>query len=87
MLRDAESSATLVERHGVKLSDLFLVTIRKPLESKRPGMFPTSSQTKAATEEEWSITEYPVSSSLTSACKETYRFVFILINIHQSDAN
>lgn len=52
MVRDVESSATLVGRHALKLTVLFLETITKPLELKRPGTFPTSSQTKGATEAE-----------------------------------
>lgn len=72
MVRALESSATLVGRHALKLTVLFLETIRKPLELKRPGTFPTSSQTKGATEAEWRVTEYPVSSCCTLACRETH---------------
>ena len=52
---DLESSVTLVSRHALKLTVLFLETIRKPLELKRPAMFPTSSHTKGATEAEWRV--------------------------------
>lgn len=69
-VRDPESSATLVGRHALKLTVLFLETIRKPLELNRPGTFPTSSHTKGATEAERRVTVCPVSSSCTSACKK-----------------
>lgn len=74
-VRDLLSLATLVGRHTSKLTVLFLVTIRKPLELNRPGMFPTSSQTKGATASEWRVTAYPVLSCRTSACRETGIFI------------
>ena len=35
---DLDSSSTLVGRHALKVSVLFLDSIRKPLELKRPGL-------------------------------------------------
>lgn len=85
-VRDLESSATLVGRHALKLTVLFLETIRKPLELNRPGMFPASSQTKGATEAERRVTVHPVLSSCTSACRETHTAIVTSEHEHDSDA-
>lgn len=86
MVRDLESSATLVGPHALKLTVLFLETIRKPFELNRPGMFPASSQTKGATEAERRVTLYPVLSSCTSACRETHATIVTGEFEHESDA-
>lgn len=59
IVRDLESSVALAGRQAVKVTVLFLETIRKPLELNRPGTSPMSSQTKGATEAEWRVTVYP----------------------------
>ncbi len=88
MVRDLESSVMLVGRHAIKLIVLFLETIRKPLELKRPGTFPTSSQTNGATEAEWRLMEYPVLSSCTLACRETHTHTAFRMTAyeHEGDA-
>lgn len=67
MVSDEESSAALVGRQAAKLTVLFLESIRNPLALKRPGTFPTSSQTKGAIEDEWRVKMYLVLSSCTLA--------------------
>lgn len=87
IVSDLLSLATLVGHHTSKLTVLVLVTIRKPLELNRPGMFPTSSQTKGATASEWRVTVYPVLSCRTSACRETHSSITTIntsINVMKS---
>ncbi|KAK5917153.1 hypothetical protein CgunFtcFv8_012067 [Champsocephalus gunnari] len=73
MVSALESSAALVGRQALKLTVVFAESIRKPLEEKRPGMFPTSSHTKGATAEEWSVTVRRLLSACTEACKDTHK--------------
>lgn len=61
----------LVGRHASNLTVMFLETIKKPLQLNRPGMFPTSSQTKGATESVWRLTVMEASLCCTLACRDS----------------